>query len=104
MSQEREKHEIWVSRIQMYERSGLTLPTFCKEHHLSAPTFRYHYRKYLAKVQPQKTAQSGFVEVTLPLGMTQDFSLHFSNGIKVCVPEYIDSKYMLKLIEVLRTC
>ena len=105
MSEQQLDLEMWKQRVEAYEKSGLSKAQFCREHQLSAPTFWYYYRKFNPiKAKPQETP-SGFVAVkSASIPSSSDLSLHFANGLKICVPNNMVTKELVRLLEVIRTC
>ena len=82
------KEELWRSRLNRFQSSGLSVTRFCQDEGVSVPSF-YQWRKRLG-ISTVKTPLPTFV----PVRLTQSFvvEIHLPNGTRVCVPpEHADS-------------
>jgi transposase-like protein len=78
-----DKEELWRSRLQRFQSSGMTVCQFCQREQISAPSF-YQWRKRLA-TSSGKASPPTFV----PLRLTQLASpveIQLPKGTRVCVP------------------
>ena len=80
-----EKAILWQQRIQDCMSSGLSVKRWCKENHVSSPTF-YYWKNRLEKEQGEISEKTMpvFVDVTptAPLQATTSVLLYISHGMK----------------------
>lgn len=78
------KEELWRSRLQRFQASGLSVTRFCEREQISMPSF-YHWRKRLAT---PAAADSSLATTFVPVRLTQvaAVEIHLPNGIRICVP------------------
>ena len=77
-----EKAMLWQQRIQECMSSGLSVKRWCKENHVSSPSF-YYWKNRLEKVQEETSVKTMpvFVEVTPTIPLQTDnlrSSLHIT--------------------------
>jgi hypothetical protein len=76
------KEELWRSRLQRFDASGMSVARFCRQEQVSVPSF-YQWRKRLA-VLPPRVSSPTFVPVRLtPVAAVE---IHLPNGARVSVP------------------
>ena len=77
------KADVWRSRLQRFQASGLSVTRFCQQEQVSAPAF-YHWRKRLGAAAAAREAPPTFVPVRVtPAAVVE---IHLPNGTRVCVP------------------
>lgn len=76
------KEELWRSRLQRFQSSGLSVTRFCQREQISAPSF-YQWRKRL-RVSKENSSSPTFVPVRLT--QVAAVEIHLPNGARVCVP------------------
>ena len=76
------KEELWRSRLQRFQSSGLSVTRFCQREQISAPSF-YQWRKRL-RVSKDSSSSPTFVPVRLTQAAAVE--IHLPNGTRVCVP------------------
>ena len=76
------KEELWRSRLQRFQSSGLSVTRFCQDEGVSLPSF-YQWRKRLG-ISTVKTPLPSFVPVRLKQSLVVE--IHLPNGTRVCVP------------------
>ena len=82
------------SRIEAWQRSGLSQNRFCKEEKLSSSTFNYWLKKYQQQKDQKDPTDSKPVKTFLPVeiskGMNRSdkdcITITYPNGIQVCCP------------------
>lgn len=82
------REELWRSRLQRFQCSGLSVTRFCQLEGVSMPSF-YQWRKRLGISTMNKPAAT-----FLPVRVTRSaaIEIHLPNGSRVCVPpEDLDS-------------
>ena len=82
------KEELWRSRLNRFQSSGLSVTRFCQGEKVSVPSF-YQWRKRLG-MSTVNTPLPTFVPVRLTQSLVVE--IHLPNGARVCVPpEHVDS-------------
>ena len=76
------KEELWRSRFQRFQASGLSVTRFCRVEGVSMPSF-YQWRKRL-----RMSTVKRFSPTFVPVRLTQaaGVEIHLPNGARVCVP------------------
>ena len=100
------KRDYWDEQLRLWKTSGLSGERYCKDHHLSYPSFCYYRRRYDKTSQKVKNADrpNGFMELSMMLNQSSEFQLLLPNGVKVIVPCGFQVMDLQRLMEVLRSC
>ena len=104
MIKDEERQQVWFEHIKSCELSGLTQPEFCRQNNLSINTFVYYRGQYLSQQKKSSKASRPWMEIPALPTSTTSFALSFPNGIKLCLPQQLDTQQLSKLIEVLKAC
>jgi hypothetical protein len=83
----RKNREYWKSKIKEFEKLDITKVAFCKQENINLSTFKnWCYRLY-----PKSNNNSSFVSITPIESSVTKLIFEYPNGIKIHVPEGINS-------------
>ncbi|MGD6737022.1 IS66 family insertion sequence element accessory protein TnpA (plasmid) [Photobacterium leiognathi subsp. mandapamensis] len=78
-----EKHQHWINIISNQQKSGLSVPQFCKQHDINYATFHYWLKK-LKQTDEEQIIHQVIMNDSLPLDSV--VVVHLPNGLKVELP------------------
>lgn len=105
------KQQYWQPYFLNWKESGLTIASYCRQHHLNESQFRYWYHQLGAVSQPTKTALKPiplFTEVK-PItdisaqssSVTGVFELLLKNGCCLKIAPHFDAPALQRLLTLL---
>jgi hypothetical protein len=107
------KQQLWLQRVQRWQRSQLTIRDFCARHHLSEPSF-YSWKRILtergllpsagAAIRQPGTATPLFVAARVAdvVVEPQPLEIVLSDGLRVRVAADFDAATLRRLLALLR--
>ncbi|MCA9752143.1 MAG: hypothetical protein KC591_08135 [Gemmatimonadetes bacterium] len=91
----------WISILDDFDRSGLTVARFCERRRLTTKSF-YRWRKLLRDSGLiQAAPSSGFVEARLPETSAVPLAIEVRTGQRVVVPRGFDDQVLRRVLAVL---
>jgi transposase-like protein len=95
------KSEYWGERIAEQERSGLSVPRFCREHGLTEQSF-YLWRKRLREQRPLRFALVEAGAGRHQPGSEVNLELLLANGERLRIAAGVDPLALRKVLQALR--
>jgi transposase-like protein len=96
-----ERSEYWREQIAQHERSGLSVPEFCKERGIVEQSF-YVWRKRLREQGPMRFALVEAVPVEREPRMGAGLELVLARGERLRIGADVDLMLLRRVLEVLR--
>jgi len=79
-----EKHQHWTTIVSKQQESGLSIPSFCKEHDINYATFHYWLKK-LKQTDDEPIAHQVVMSDRPSLGL-EAVVVHLPNGVRAELP------------------
>ena len=96
-----EKEKQWKNKFQEWNKSGLTRIQFCREHQIPVSTFDYWRQRLRKKPENPGIQEQGLVKLTVSPqpAIPITYSVIFSNGTKLQIPENYSTESLKRLIQ-----
>jgi transposase-like protein len=91
------KRDLWIKRMQAWERSGQTRAAFCRARGVNRHTFDY-WRRLL------REASGALVPVVVDDMVSAAIQIALPNGVRLQIAVGTDAAQVGKLVAVLRSC
>ena len=95
------RSQYWREQIAQHERSGLSVPQFCKEHGIKDQAF-YVWRKRLGEQQPMRFALVETAPSEHEPKMEAGLELVLAKGERLHIGSGVDLMLLRRVLEVLR--
>jgi transposase-like protein len=95
------RDEHWREQIAQHERSGLSVPQFCKERGIVEQSF-YVWRKWLREQEPMRFALVGTGPAEREPRMEAGLELVLARGERLRIGSGVDLALLSRVLEVLR--
>ncbi len=99
MNAERQKanRQLWRTRINDWQESGLTKIAFCREHNLSEKQFGYYYR--ILVLEPARQ-QAGFAQISVKPAAGSGLRLRLNGALELELESDFDADTLRRFLAV----
>lgn len=93
-----DKTEVWKQRIEEWTVSGITQSAFCTQNNIPLSNFNYWKKKI--HTPTKNLPEKGLVKIPITLQSFEQrfFTIEFSLGYIIKVPEYYNSSALKRLV------
>ena len=95
-----EKHQHWTTIVSNQHESGLSAPSFCKDHDINYATFHYWLKK-LKQTDDEQVVHQVVMNAHSSLG-SEMVIVHLPNGLRAELPASLPTTYIQTWLKALQ--